>query len=102
MSTVPKDFDPKKLGWRFLLHLPQFMRLFWRLFKDPRVSIWAKSILVFAAAYVISPVDLIPDILFLVGRVDDLTLAVLACRTFLSLCPPDVVEEHVKSISRGR
>ncbi len=101
MSTIPTDFDPKQLGWRFLLYLPQFVRLFWRLVKDERVSVWAKSILVLALAYVIAPIDLIPDMIWGLGEIDDLALVILACRTFLSLCPPEVVDEHVRRIGGG-
>jgi len=100
MKNFPSNFEPSQLGWRFLLHLPQFARLFWGLFKDRRVSIWAKSVLVLALAYVVLPFDLIPDFSWILGQTDDLAVVFLACRTFLSLCPKDVVEEHVRRIDR--
>ena len=95
MSTIPTDFDPKNLGWRFLLYLPQFVRLFWRL------AVLAKAILGLALAYVIAPIDLIPDMIGGSGEIDDLAIVILACRTFLSLCPPEVVDEHVRRIGGG-
>lgn len=98
MKTSPSDFEPAKLGWRFLFHLPQFARLFWRLFRDRRVSIWAKSVLVLAFVYVASPFDLIPDFSWILGQTDDLAVVFLACRTFLSMCPKTVVAEHVRQI----
>jgi len=101
VSTLPNDFDPRKLGWRFVFYLPHLVRLFWRLVKDQRVSLWAKSILVLALVYVVAPIDLIPDITPFIGEIDDLALVVLACRTFLSLCPQDVVREHVERIEHG-
>ncbi len=102
MSVLPTDFDPKKIGWRFVLHLPQFIRLFWGLFRDQRVSVWAKSILVLALVYVIAPMDFIPDFTPILGEMDDLALVLLACRAFLSLCPDEVVNEHVRRIGRGK
>jgi uncharacterized membrane protein YkvA (DUF1232 family) len=98
------DIPPTGLStWQLLrlaLHLPNFAKLYWRLFKDDRVPLRAKAILVAAALYVLSPFDLIPFLLNpLFGALDDLGVIVLAARWFLSLCPPDVVEERVKEIS---
>lgn len=85
---------------RLLRHLPNFMKLYWRLFKDARVPLRAKIILLGAVLYLISPFDLLPDFLLpLMGRIDDLVVLIIGARWFLSLCPPDVVQEHVKKIS---
>ncbi len=96
-STVP----PLQLGlrgWRILRHLPDFVRLYWRLFRDRRVSIWPKALLVLSAVYVISPIDLLPDTIPFVGEVDDLIVLIAACRLFIYLCPREVVREHVQRI----
>lgn len=45
------------------------------------------------------PTDLLPDILPFIGIVDDITILLLAGRWFLSLCPPNVVQEQVKTLS---
>ena len=86
-------------GLRFLRHLPQFVRLYWRLLRDPRVSIWPKALLVAGVLYVVSPVDLIPDVLPVIGEVDDLVVLIVVCRLFVYLCPPEVVRDHVHRIS---
>lgn len=87
--------------FRLLWHLPNFAKLYWRLFRDPRVSLRAKAVLVAAVCYVISPVDLVPDLLLpLLGRLDDLAVLFFAARWFLALCPPDVVQERVKELSQ--
>lgn len=83
---------------RFLRHLPDFVRLYWRLLRDRRVSIWPKALLVLAVLYVVSPIDLIPDFLPFVGEVDDLIVIIAACRLFISLCPREVVRDHVQRI----
>jgi uncharacterized membrane protein YkvA (DUF1232 family) len=41
-----------------VLHLPNFIRLYWRLLRA-RVSIWPKVVLVAALAYVVLPFDLV-------------------------------------------
>ena len=88
---------------RLLWHLPNFAKLYWRLFKDRRVSLRAKAVLVAAVLYLLDPFDFLPDFLSpLLGRLDDLVVLLVAARWFISLCPPDVVQERVKEISEER
>ena len=84
-----------------LRHLPQFVRLYWRLICDPRVSIWPKALLVVGVLYLLSPIDIIPDALPVIGEVDDLVVLIVVCRLFMYLCPPEVVREHVHRIDAG-
>jgi uncharacterized membrane protein YkvA (DUF1232 family) len=85
---------------RLFWHLPNFFKLYWRLFKDRRVPLRAKVILVAAALYVLSPFDFVPELLNpLFGVVDDFGVILVAARWFISLCPPDVVQERVREIS---
>jgi uncharacterized membrane protein YkvA (DUF1232 family) len=86
-------------GLEMLRHLPQFVRLYWRLICDPRVSIWPKALLVVGVLYLLSPIDLIPDALPVIGEVDDLVVLIVVCRLFMYLCPPEVVRDHVRRIS---
>ena len=90
-------------GLQFIRHLPQFARLYWRLLRDGRVSIWPKTLLAVGVLYVLSPIDLIPDVVPVIGEVDDLVVLILLCRLFVYLCPPEVVREHVRRIdAEGR
>jgi uncharacterized membrane protein YkvA (DUF1232 family) len=90
-------------GLEFLRHLPQFVRLYWRLLRDGRVSVWPKALLLVGLLYLVSPIDLIPDVLPVIGEVDDLLLLIVVCRLFIYLCPPEIVREHVRRIgSEGR
>jgi uncharacterized membrane protein YkvA (DUF1232 family) len=84
---------------KFLRHLPNFIKLYWRLFQDPRTPLRAKAIMVVAALYFVSPLDLIPNLVYpFIGALDDLVIAWAALRWFIYLCPPDVVQEQVKQI----
>jgi uncharacterized membrane protein YkvA (DUF1232 family) len=85
-----------------LLHLPNLVRLYWRLLRDRRVSVWPKALLAGALAYVVLPFDLIPDAIPFLGEVDDLVILIAAARWFMRLCPPEVVREHARAIDRGR
>lgn len=86
---------------RLLWHLPNFLKLYWHLFKDQRVSLRAKAILIAAALYVLSPFDFVPELIApLFGVVDDIGVILITARWFIALCPPDVVQERVREISK--
>jgi len=84
-----------------LWHLPNFLRLYWRLYRDPRVPLAAKAGLTAAFVYLVSPIDLLPDFwLPIFGFADDAALLWVASRWFIAACPPEVVTEHVRRIDR--
>jgi len=87
---------------RMLMHLPNFIRLYWRLLIDRRVSVVPKLVLVAGVVYFISPLDLIPDFpLVGLGQVDDVAVALAALQLFIRMCPRAIVEEHVRLIDEG-
>jgi len=100
VHTRPSGSPPQLVfrGMRFIRHLPNFIRMYWRLLWDRRVSIWPKTVLVLSFLYVLSPLDFIPDFVPFVGGVDDLLVIIMACRFFIYLCPPEVLQEHVHQI----
>lgn len=76
------------------------VKLILRLIGDRRVSPWLKIIPVAGVAYLISPLDIIPDIMLpVIGELDDAAILWLTNYLFIELCPPDVVNEHVKALS---
>jgi uncharacterized membrane protein YkvA (DUF1232 family) len=87
---------------RLLMHLPNLIKLYWRLFTDRRVSLLPKAVLVAGIAYFVVPLDIIPDFpLIGLGQMDDLAVLIMTTRSFISLCPRTVVEEHVRLIDQG-
>ena len=88
---------------RVLFHLPDFFRLYWRLFKDRRVPLLAKALVVSSLAYFIWPFDIIPDLLVpVIGEIDDLGIVLTGLWSFVRLCPPHVVREHVAAIAEEK
>jgi uncharacterized membrane protein YkvA (DUF1232 family) len=81
-----------------LRHLPHFARLYWRLLRDARVPVWPKALLLLGVLYVLSPIDLIADVLPGSGQVDDVVSLIVVSWLFVYLCPPEVVREHVARI----
>src|SRR5919201_470959 len=77
-----------------ILLIPNFLKLLFRLFKDPRVPKAEKALLIGAIVYVISPLDLIPDFIPFVGEVDDLYLVALTVLRLLNRTRDDVIREH--------
>jgi uncharacterized membrane protein YkvA (DUF1232 family) len=60
---------------------------------DPRVPWYAKLIAVSVVAYALSPIDLIPDFIPVVGYLDDLILVPLGITLTIKMIPPDVLSE---------
>lgn len=83
-------------------HLPNFLKLFWRLLKDSRVPVGPKLLLILLLAYVFAPIDLLPDFLACLGQIDDLVVIFLGLQAFVRLCPKEIVREHVQMIAAGR
>ncbi len=102
MASPPSRLTAWQI-FRLIWHLPNFVKLYWRLFQDRRVPLRAKAVLVAAALYVLDPIDLLPEVFFpFIGTLDDLAVVMLAARWFISLCPPDVVQEQVQKVSNER
>lgn len=70
------------------------LRLAWALLRDRRVPLWTKLVIPAAwAAYFLLPLDVIPDLLPVLGELDDLMLLLLLVRLFIALSPSDVVAD---------
>ena len=62
--------------------------------RDPRVPWYAKAVAMLVAGYAISPIDLIPDFIPVLGHLDDLILLPLGIMLAIRLIPAGVLEEH--------
>ena len=62
--------------------------------RDPRVSWYAKVIAVAVAAYALSPIDLIPDFIPIMGYLDELIILPLGIWLVLSLIPKEIMVEY--------
>jgi uncharacterized membrane protein YkvA (DUF1232 family) len=62
--------------------------------RDPRVPWYAKLVGACVVAYAVSPIDLIPDFVPVLGYLDDLVLVPLGLMLVLRLIPADVLAEH--------
>ncbi|MCX7682584.1 MAG: DUF1232 domain-containing protein [Anaerolineae bacterium] len=92
--TVAPDSDTGALV-TWIRDVVRQVRLAWRLFWDRRVPLWTKIIPPAVLAYILSPVDFIPDPGLGLGQLDDVALVLLGIKLFIELAPPDVVREHL-------
>lgn len=74
--------------------IPNLVGLFRGLLGDPRVPRRTKAWIVFAIAWVVSPVDLFPEFLPIVGPLDDAIVAGLVLRHVIKRTDRSVVFEH--------
>lgn len=77
-----------------LLLLPDFVMLLMRLMKDRRVEVKTKAMTAAVLVYLMSPVDIIPDFIPLLGYVDDLLITVWGLNRLLNMVEPKILEEH--------
>ena len=62
-------------------------------FRDPRVPWYAKAVAVCVVGYALSPIDLIPDPIPILGYLDDLIIVPLGIALAVRLIPPDILED---------
>ena len=76
------------------LLLPNVLVLFKGLVRDQRVPRGSKVLLVLGAAWVASPIDLIPEFIPFLGPLDDAVVAALVLRHVLRTAGDEVIAEH--------
>jgi uncharacterized membrane protein YkvA (DUF1232 family) len=86
---------------RVIVRLPTYARIVWGLMRDPRTPIGLKGLLAAALAYVVIPVDLIPDAVPILGHADDLTVLLLVLDLFLQNAPAALRAEHAARARNG-
>ena len=77
-----------------LRELPNFFKLVFRLLRDPRVPALNKALFGAVAVYMLTPVDLSPDFLGVIGWVDDLYLLGLALSRLMASAGPGALLKH--------
>jgi uncharacterized membrane protein YkvA (DUF1232 family) len=74
--------------------LPNLVRLFRGLLRDPRVPRGSKILLGVAIVWFVSPIDLVPEFIPVFGPLDDAVVAALVLRHVVRKAGRDVVTEH--------
>jgi uncharacterized membrane protein YkvA (DUF1232 family) len=83
----------------FFQDLVTRIKLVLRLMSDRRVNFFLKLLPIFSLVYLVSPVDLVPGLaLPIIGALDDAAVLWIGLSLFMSLCPDDVVQEHLNAL----
>jgi uncharacterized membrane protein YkvA (DUF1232 family) len=99
MSSNPNPSPSQKLN--VIVALINRARLVGRLLLDRRVPLFLKLVPLASLIYVVMPIDFIPDVIPVLGQLDDIGVVILAVEAFIMVCPQDVVAEHMADIKAG-
>ncbi|ADI78461.1 hypothetical protein Pvag_pPag30392 (plasmid) [Pantoea vagans C9-1] len=73
----------------------------WLAARDPRTPLLAKVLALIVAAYAVSPLDLIPDFIPIIGYLDDLIIVPLGIMLVVRLIPAEVMREHRETAAQA-
>lgn len=79
---------------KLMARIGQEIQMYQAIFKDARTPWTAKVLLGAALAYLVSPIDLIPDCIPVLGALDDLLIVPGLIWLAVKLIPPDLLTEH--------
>lgn len=74
--------------------LPDYLRMLAGLMGDARVSKLDRGLVIAAAAYIVLPLDFIPDVIPFLGEVDDVFLLVMALQRLVDRAGRSVLLDH--------
>ncbi len=87
---------------RSMQELWENIQLAWNLLRDNRVSPFLRfGIPILVAAYVILPIDIIPDVIPGLGQLDDIAMLWVGLTFFLSKVPTEIKEEYRSGVGGG-
>jgi uncharacterized membrane protein YkvA (DUF1232 family) len=92
MAIRPKSMIVRARQWARIIQ--RDVHAIYLAARDPRVPWYARALAFCVAGYAISPLDLIPDFIPVVGLVDDVIIVPLGIVLTLRLIPPEVLAEH--------
>ncbi|MDX1413364.1 MAG: DUF1232 domain-containing protein [Candidatus Promineifilaceae bacterium] len=71
------------------------IRLVLQLMFDGRVPIYIKIVPLIVGLYLLSPLDLIPGFIPIIGQLDDFGLLLIGLSTFIRLAPAEVIDDYL-------
>jgi uncharacterized membrane protein YkvA (DUF1232 family) len=91
MGRVTRLFKAARQG-----RLKTMLLALWKLFKHPQTPLAAKLVAVAVIAYAVSPIDLVPDFIPVLGQLDDLILLPLGIALAVRLVPAPLWEAQLR------
>ena len=84
--------DLSSLSW------PQRARFIWRISRDKRLPVIVRAVVWLPAIYIVSPIDLIPDFVPVLGRLDDALVYSIVADLLVRLTPATILQEHMAAV----
>lgn len=82
----------------FFRELWQQVRLVFYLIKDSEVPIYLKILPFAGILYTLFPIDIIADVIPVLGQLDDLTILLIGAKVFIEMAPPHVVARYMEQM----
>jgi uncharacterized membrane protein YkvA (DUF1232 family) len=79
----------------FFRELWQQIRLVFYLIKDSEVPLYLKILPLAGILYTLFPIDIIADVVPVLGQLDDLTILLIGAKVFIEMSPPHVVARYM-------
>jgi len=98
---MTEDPFPRERVGATLRRMPAYLKLSWRLARDPLLSRARRAAVIAAAGYLASPIDLVPGVIPVVGQLDDIAFAIAALKLALSGLDPVRRRAHLQSVGLG-
>ena len=92
-GTAPRT-GAKKTVIYYMKQLPAYLRLLGGLLSDRRVASMDKLMVAGAIAYIVMPIDLVPDFIPFLGEVDDVFILVMALQRLVANAGRAVLNAH--------
>ena len=100
MASEPQNETSKRP--RTLSELFENAQVAWKLIRDPRLSPWIRfGLPLLAGAYLLMPIDILPDAFLGLGQLDDLAVIWIAMQMLLRLAPDDIVTQYRSGAKPG-
>lgn len=96
-----RDLQQRSTLRHALRLLPDVVRLLRRLAADPAVPRGVRLRLLLLLAYLLSPIDLVPDVIPVLGYVDDAIIVAIALRSAIRHAGPDALARHWPGTPEG-
>ncbi|MGQ0646641.1 MAG: YkvA family protein [Gemmatimonadaceae bacterium] len=77
-----------------ITHFPAYLELVFGMLRDSRVAKWDRFLVVGSIVYLFSPFDILPDIIPIVGQIDDLFLVVMSLSRMFDRASREVTLSH--------
>ena len=95
---MAEDPFPRERVTAMVRRMPAYLKLAWRLTRDPLLSKARRAAVIGAAGYLASPVDLVPGVIPVLGQLDDIAVVLAAIRFALAGLSPEQRRAHLEAV----